>query len=95
MKKNYELLKVNTLREVVPTEKKLYVYNNYEIMIYRVNNDINGNPLYKILLSKDSMDVNYLLKGLVYRCYKNKGYSLIQSYDITNSLERIFESIEK
>ena len=60
-----------------------------------VNNDINGNPLYKFMLSKNFESVNSELKGLVHRCYISKGYSLIQSYNIAESINTIINKIEK
>lgn len=89
-----KMIKVENLKGIKASESILYSYNNYEIMIYRVNNDINGNPLYRIYLSENFESINEKLKGLVYKCYCNKGYSLIQSYDINKSLENIFEKLE-
>ena len=61
---------------------------------WRINNDINGNPLYKFTLSKNFESVNSKLKGSVYRCYISKGYSLIQSYYIAESIEDIINKLE-
>ena len=70
-------------------------YKNYTFKIERVNNDVYGNPMYKFQLFKDFTSINESLKGLVTRCYKTKGYSLIQSYNISQDIEYIFNKIEK
>ena len=92
---NMNMKIVNNLNEVIPNKNTTYFYKNYSIELHRVNNDINGNPLYKIELCKDYIyNINSKLKGLVYRCYNKKGYSLIQSYDINKSLENIFNNLD-
>ena len=89
-----KMIKVENLKGIKENKEIIYCYKNYEFTIERVKNDINGNPLYKILLFENAKSINENLKGLVYRCYINKGYSLIQSYDINKSLENIFEKLE-
>ena len=41
-------IQINKLDQILSSEKTLYGYNNILINVYRVNNDINGNPLYHI-----------------------------------------------
>ena len=72
-----------------------FYYKDYQFKVWRVDNDINGNPLYKFYLSKNFESVNYKLKGLVYRCFVSKGYSLIQSYNIGESIGYIINKLEK
>ena len=50
-----------------------FYYKDYQFKVWRVNNDINGNPLYKFYLSENLENVNSKLKGLVHRCYISKG----------------------
>ncbi|MGL5764569.1 MAG: hypothetical protein ACRCX8_02895 [Sarcina sp.] len=58
--------------------------------VYRVNNDVNGNPLYKIIIEdKEGNNINHLYKEKAYRTY-SKGYSLLQTYNLSNKLENLF-----
>lgn len=90
----WEVESVKDLDRVYADNNDTYYYNEYQFKIKRVNNDINGNPLYKIQLSKNFEDITSSLKGLVYRCYPSKKYALIQSYNLSNSLENIFSKIK-
>ena len=59
--------------------------------IQRRNNDINGNPLYKVVVfDKNGDNVTADYRGKFYRVYSSKGYALLQSYSISDSLARIF-----
>ena len=92
----YELDNIKKdLGEIYSDDKNnTFYYKDYQFKVWRVNNDINGNPLYKFYLSKNFESVNPELKGLVYRCYISKGYSIIQSYDIGRSIETIINKLE-
>lgn len=70
-------------------------YKDYTFKVKRVNNDVYGNPLYKFVLCKDFENITSELKGLVYRAYVTKGYALIQSYNLSSSIESIFNKIKK
>ena len=71
-----------------------FYYKDYQFKVWRINNDINGNPLYKFYLSKNFESVNAELKGSVYRCYISKGYSLLQSYNVGETINTIINKLE-
>ena len=91
----YELDSIKDLGSIYSDDKdNTFYYKDYQFKVWRVNNDINGNPLYKFYLSKNFENVNYKLKGLVYRCFASKRYSLIQSYNIAESINTIINKLE-
>ena len=92
----YELDNIKKdLGEIYSDDKNnTFYYKDYQFKVWRVNNDIYGNPLYKFELSKNFESVNYKLKGLVHRCYISKDYSLVQSYDIGRSIDAIINKLE-
>lgn len=68
------------------------VSNGRVLVAYkRVNNDMYGNPLYRVY------PVNYSFKRLsrAYRNYESKGYYLIQSYNIQSDLYKLMEEANK
>ena len=76
----------------IETTNRYKVTNGRVIMSYeRVNNDMYGNPLYRVY------PVNYSFKRLsrAYRNYKSKGYYLIQSYNIQSDLYELMEEANK
>ena len=89
------IIKINNLKEVKENKEVIYNYKEYNFELYRVKNDINGNPLYRFTLESNGISKHDCLKGLVYRNYLMSNYALIQSYDINNSLDRIFTTLEK
>lgn len=91
----YEIENLNEVKNIYADSNDTYYYKNYQFTLVRVNNDINGNPLYKITLSKDFEYITAQLKGLVTRTYVSKNYGLIQSYNLQDDLKRIFEKLEK
>lgn len=77
---------------------KLYKNNDYYtntlhiVEVKRVQNDIYGNPLYRVY------PISFSFKPLtnIYKNYRNalKPYYLIQSYNIEQSLQEIFKELE-
>lgn len=77
---------------------KLYKNNDYYtntlhiLEVRRVNNDIYGNPLYRIY------PISFSFKPLtkVYKNYRNalKPYYLVKSYNIEQSLQEMFKELE-
>ena len=74
---------------VMDYENTLWQVNeNLFFNVTRKGNDINGNPLYKLVIVDSDLNIiNQEYKGKFYRTYKN--YSLIQSYSISDDLCRI------
>lgn len=77
---------------------KLYKNNDYYtntlhiVEVKRVQNDIYGNPLYRIY------PISFLFKPLtcVYKNYANtlKPYYLVKSYNIEQTLQEMFKELE-
>ena len=84
--------KLNNLEEVYcVADNKLVEYNDVVFSIGSHNNDVYGNPLYVIrVFDLEGNNIIERYKGKLYRTYITKGYGLIQSYNLSNSLERIF-----
>ena len=57
----------------------------------RVKNDVNGNPLYRLHLEAGT---GFKHSKKVYRNYPSKGYYLLQSYNIKDSLKRLFDDLD-
>lgn len=74
---------------VMDYENTLWQVNeNLLFNVTRKGNDINGNPLYKLVIVDSDLNIiNHEYKGRFYRTYKD--YSLIQSYSISDSLYHI------
>lgn len=74
-----------------------YHYNDIIVKVKRVNNDMFGNPLYHVTLSKDFENMTYRMKGCpsVYRCYSSKGYCTVQSYNIQDSIKKMVTYLQK
>ena len=59
----YDLDNIKDLGSIYSDDKdNIFYYKNYQFKVWRVNNDINGNPLYKFYLSKNFESVNAKLK---------------------------------
>lgn len=77
---------------------KLYKNNDYYtntlhiLEVRRVNNDIYGNPLYRVY------PISFSFKPLtsVYKNYRNtlKPYYLVKTYNIEQSLQEMFKELE-
>jgi hypothetical protein len=91
MKKNtMNIVNVNSLDSMLSAENTLYKFNDMYINVYRVKNDINGNPLYHISFyneREENITKNY--RGKIGRYYSKKGYITAQSYNISNTIEYI------
>ena len=57
----------------------------------RTKNNVNGNPLYRLHLEAGT---RFEHSERAYRNYESKGYYLLQSYDIRDSLERLFDDLD-
>lgn len=86
---------IESLQEVYTgREVECYHYGeNFVFHVGRVNNDVNGNPLYKLSVWYDYEPVTQHLKGHVYRCYASKGYALVQTYDLHRTLNSLLNEV--
>lgn len=81
-------IKITNLDSIVSAENTLYLYKGLEINVYRVKNDINGNPLYRISIFKDGENITENYRGRLGRWNKKK-FITIQSYNLSNSIEHM------
>ena len=72
------------------TNAKKACGNRAIVRFERVNNDVYGNPLYRVY------PVNYYFKPVtgIYRNYASKGYYLLQSYDIVGDLKDLLKQAD-
>lgn len=63
-------------------------YQDYSLR--RVNNDIYGNPLYKLTLTKGQ----FKHSKIAHRNYRSSQYYLLQSYNIKSDLDRLFQDLD-
>lgn len=63
-------------------------YQDYSLK--RVKNDIYGNPLYKLTLTKGQ----FKHSKLAHRNYRSSQYYLLQSYNIKSDLDRFFQDLD-
>jgi len=71
-------------------EKRTQVTDGKNAVAFeRINNDIYGNPLYRVY------PVTYSFRRLknVYKNYESKGYYLVQSYNILDDCSRIIDEV--
>lgn len=91
---NMNIINIENLNSILSSENTLYKYNDLYINIYRVKNDMYGNPMYHASIydsNKNNISENY--KREFVRYYKKGQYLSFQSYNISNKLENIL-SIE-
>lgn len=91
---NMNIINIESLESILSSENTLYKYNDLYINIYRVKNDMYGNPMYHVSIydsNKNNISENY--KREFVRYYKKGQYLSFQSYNISNKLENIL-SIE-
>lgn len=71
------------------TNRRKAIYKNTIVSFECVNNDIYGNPLYRVY------PVNFTFRNnkQAYRNYESKGYYLLQSYYIERDLARLIQSM--
>lgn len=69
------------------TNRRKAIYKNAIVSFERVNNDINGNPLYRVY------PVNFTFRHnkQAYRNYEFKGYYLVQSYYIEKDIAELIQ----
>ena len=77
---------INNLDNILSSENTLYQYNDVLINVYRVKNDMYGNPMYHISFYNDTMNITENYKGKMGRYYKAKGYISVQSYNLSNTI---------
>ena len=63
-------------------------YQDYSLR--RVKNDIYGNPLYRLTLTRGQ----FKHSKTAYRNYRNSQYYLLQSYNIKDTLDRLFTDLD-
>lgn len=86
------IININTLDRITAEENTLYNFNNLLINIYRVKNDINGNPIYKLsILDPEGDNITNKFKGTLGSYYNKGEYIRLQSYNISNSLQNILK----
>lgn len=62
-------------------------YQDYSLR--RVKNDIYGNPLYKLTLTRGQ----FKHSKIAHRNYRSSQYYLLQSYNIKSDLDRFFQDL--
>ena len=78
---------INNLDNILSSENTLYQYNDVLINVYRVKNDMYGNPMYHISFYWNEKNITEKYKGKLGRYYKAKGYISVQSYNLSNTTE--------
>ena len=63
-------------------------YQDYTLK--RVNNDIYGNPMYRLTLTKGQ----FKHSKVAHRNYRSSQYYLLQSYNIKDTLDRLFQDLD-
>lgn len=63
-------------------------YQDYSLR--RVQNDIYGNPLYRLTLTRGQ----FIHSKIAHRNYAGSQYYLLQSYDIKSDLDRLFTDLD-
>lgn len=92
-KKVFEHVKVNNEFNNVYADGTKTIYNLNDVVFFtvcRIKNDINGNPIYKIVIeNNEGININNNYKSKAYRTYKS-GYSLIKTYNLSSTLKYLF-----
>lgn len=71
------------------TNRRKAIYKNVIMAFERVNNDMYGNPLYRVY----PINFNFKHNNLAYKNYESKGYYLLQSYNIETDLARLVQNM--
>lgn len=75
-----------TLNNVTSTTVTLDQLPVLKVTYERQNNDVYGNPIYRVVVSGgDNPELTYVYPGL-HRRYRSKGYATIQSYNIEQTI---------
>lgn len=86
------MMKINNLDTIlIGSKPQTFDYKGIEFTLNKQNNDINGNPMYKISFSDDKNLCE--VKPYLFRTYTKKGYGIFKSYNLSNSLENMFSNI--
>lgn len=81
------------IKEMDEKGNKLATLGGNVVEFYRQNNDIYGNPLYKVI----PVSCNFVKYPEAHRNYKksyNDSYYLLQSYNISESLKELLEFLD-
>ncbi len=70
-----------------------FYYKEYQFKVRYHGYDVYGNPLYKLQISKNFRYITEQLRGKVYRCYVDKNYCLIQSYNVSEDIKRLITNL--
>lgn len=82
------MIKISNFTTKQGTKKALY--KNVMVEYKRVNNDVNGNPLYRVYPVNFSFRHNYFAYRNFENYYKENGcYYLLQSYNIESDIETL------
>lgn len=88
------MIKLTNLNSVIADSKlKEYEFQGMQFKIERIKNDINGNPLYRIVFY--DFTLHNKIKGKIGKTYMSKGYTVFQSYNVSDSLKSIFDLIKE
>lgn len=94
MKRIKRLSDLKELWKVDKNNTEIYVYENYDFTVKRVNNSLNGNKVFKLVLNRDNENITSELKGYAYRAYVKKGYALMYQYGLYNALKHFFKNLK-
>jgi hypothetical protein len=84
------IIGINNLDQILTSENTLYHYNNLFINVYRVKNDIYGNPLYHLSIYNENLEnITKEYKGKLGRYYSKKEFLSVQSYNLSSSINYI------
>jgi len=87
---------VSTHTNLMGTQTTVYQHKSFHDLnahVERHDNDIYGNPLYKVRITGGDYELTYLFPQ-AYRRFRAKGYSLIQSYNIEHSIGNILATLQ-
>lgn len=86
---------ITKLDSILCAENTLYKYEGININVYRVKNDVNGNPMYRLTIFDSELNnITHEYKGVDGRYYSKKGFISLQSYNLSNSIEYILNNSE-
>ena len=69
------------------TNRRKAIYKNVIVSFERINNDIYGNPLYRVY----PVNFTFRYNKQAYRNYESKGYYLLQSYYIEKDIAQLIQ----
>ena len=87
---------ISTHTNLMGITTTVYQHNNFHALnahVERHQNDIYGNPLYKVRITGGDYELTYQFPQ-AYRRYRSKGYSLVQSYNIEQEVGNILAYLQ-